>query len=340
MGRSIAQKIAFCLDIDGVLFRGEKVIPEAIRAMQILYQDRNIPLVPLCFLTNSGGQTEHQKAKQLSEKLLVNVTEDQVVLSHTPFKKIIQTTRYNGPSLIIGRGETEAVARKYGLEHVVKSKDLASRDPTCVPFLSLSDGILPSKLNEKRSYGTDYDPIGSIFVFTDPAGPEWYIDLQVSLDLLTSEGVFDGTCQGSHIPMVYASHSDLLWKNEFPLPRLGLGSFMLCLEQLYKQITGETLSYQTFGKPRSEVYAIAADKLRNQADTLWGTRDISNIYAVGDNPAVDVKGANSQGKPWTSVLVRTGVFQGINCHTNKADISVDNVLDAILTGLNIEKDSR
>lgn len=34
----------------------------------------------------------------------------------------------------------------------------------------------------------------------------------------------------------------------------------------------------------------------------------SAIYAVGDNPAADVRGANAAGAPWVSVLVtKTGV---------------------------------
>jgi hypothetical protein len=32
------------------------------------------------------------------------------------------------------------------------------------------------------------------------------------------------------------------------------------------------------------------------------------IYAVGDNPAVDVRGANVAGAPWVSCLVRTGAL--------------------------------
>jgi ribonucleotide monophosphatase NagD (HAD superfamily) len=32
----------------------------------------------------------------------------------------------------------------------------------------------------------------------------------------------------------------------------------------------------------------------------------SGIFAVGDNPAADVRGANLAGPPWVSVLVRTG----------------------------------
>jgi ribonucleotide monophosphatase NagD (HAD superfamily) len=38
--------------------------------------------------------------------------------------------------------------------------------------------------------------------------------------------------------------------------------------------------------------------------------DLVHIFMVGDNPAADIRGANSAGGPWKSLLVRTGVFQG------------------------------
>lgn len=36
--------------------------------------------------------------------------------------------------------------------------------------------------------------------------------------------------------------------------------------------------------------------------------EISQFYMIGDNPKSDIDGANRRG--WTSILVRTGVFQG------------------------------
>jgi ribonucleotide monophosphatase NagD (HAD superfamily) len=57
----------------------------------------------------------------------------------------------------------------------------------------------------------------------------------------------------------------------------------------------------------------------------------SAIYAVGDNPAADVRGANTAGPPWVSVLVRTGVFEGreANSATDPAHIVVDDVAAAV-----------
>lgn len=340
MGRSLLQshiteKIAYCFDIDGVLLQGRKVLPSGLRAMKALYQGSNTPIVPVCFLTNGGGQTESQKALELSKMLQVNIEEDQVVLSHTPFKGFINKIKKRGPALIIGRDRSIHVAQQYGLDTVLTPKDLAARNPACVPFLTGAHGILSETRSDKNICGTLRDPIQSILIFTDPAGQEWYIDLQVTLDLLISGGIFGGMPKKGAAPDLYVSHCDILWKNEFPAPRLGLGSFILCLERLYWQISGDQLQYKRFGKPQPEPYTIAADSLRAQARRLWKSDDISRIYAIGDNPEVDVRGANRQGRPWESVLVRTGVFQGTNCNSDRAKFVVDTVEDAIYSTIGL-----
>ena len=37
---------------------------------------------------------------------------------------------------------------------------------------------------------------------------------------------------------------------------------------------------------------------------------LQHVYAVGDNPKSDVRGANSAGNIWRSILVCTGVYKG------------------------------
>ncbi|KAG1677369.1 hypothetical protein FOA52_010748 [Chlamydomonas sp. UWO 241] len=69
---------------------------------------------------------------------------------------------------------------------------------------------------------------------------------------------------------------------------------------------------------------------------------LSGIYAVGDNPAADVRGANAAGHPWVSVLVRTGVFQGpgTNCAIDPAAVTVPCVEAAVDAGLHRARASR
>jgi ribonucleotide monophosphatase NagD (HAD superfamily) len=95
------------------------------------------------------------------------------------------------------------------------------------------------------------------------------------------------------------------------------------------------LAYRVFGKPHREAYLLAEDALQAQASKLWNAPTCSKIFAIGDNPSADIRGANRQGDPWVSVLVRTGVFNGgLNCPVDPAHIVVDNVEDAILTAMN------
>jgi len=56
---------------------------------------------------------------------------------------------------------------------------------------------------------------------------------------------------------------------------------------------------------------------------------LERYYGIGDNPYSDIQGANNAGKNWTSILVRTGIFQGSNHHEHPADIVCDNVEDAV-----------
>lgn len=70
--------LAFVFDIDGVLIRGGRVLPEAKQALAAIYESGSQPRFPTCFLTNSGGVTEEHKAQELSEWLDVPVHSSQV----------------------------------------------------------------------------------------------------------------------------------------------------------------------------------------------------------------------------------------------------------------------
>ena len=74
-------------DIDGVIVRGRTVLPSAPDAFQLLYDSKLARWrIPSIFVTNAGNTLRQQKADQLSNWLNVPVTEDQVVMSHSPLK--------------------------------------------------------------------------------------------------------------------------------------------------------------------------------------------------------------------------------------------------------------
>ena len=76
------------------------------------------------------------------------------------------------------------------------------------------------------------------------------------------------------------------------------------------------------GKPNKPAYGIATKKLQAQLDELakqsgreGASHALKHIYAFGDNPKSDVRGANSAGNIWRSVLVCTGVYK-VNAHAS------------------------
>lgn len=72
------------VSIDGVLLHVAKPIPGAAETLQFLH-DNNIPFI---LLTNGGGKHETERVADLSAKLGVQLTTDNFVQSHTPFKEL------------------------------------------------------------------------------------------------------------------------------------------------------------------------------------------------------------------------------------------------------------
>jgi len=60
--------------------------------------------------------------------------------------------------------------------------------------------------------------------------------------------------------------------------RFGHGMFMLCLESVYRKLTGQELQYEVLlGKPSLLTYQYAEQLLRRQNHN----RTLSTVYAVG-----------------------------------------------------------
>ena len=80
------------------------------------------------------------------------------------------------------------------------------------------------------------------------------------------------------------------------IPRFGNGAFLLCLESLYKKITGQKLVYSALvGKPSEITYKHSELILQKQAELIFGDSyagPLRNIYFVGDNVCTDIFGAN------------------------------------------------
>ncbi|KAM4734245.1 haloacid dehalogenase-like hydrolase domain-containing 5 [Anableps anableps] len=272
-------------DIDGVLVRGRTPIPAAKQCFRNLVDRNGKYKVPVVFVTNAGNCMRQTKAEHLSHLLEVEVSPDQVMLSHSPLRMFTQFHKMC--VLVSGQGPVEEVAHKLGFEDVVTIDMLRE----AYPVLDVvdhnrrpKDFIPPVK---------DLRPIDAIILFGEPI--RWETNLQLIIDVLLSNGNPGKTWTSTHYPHipVMACNMDLLWMAEAKNPRFGHGMFLVCLESLYKKVTGYDLKYEALiGKPSVVTYNYAELLIRQEAEKLGWSTPVKRLYAIGDNPMADIYGAN------------------------------------------------
>lgn len=167
--------------------------------------------------------------------------------------------------------------------------------------------LIPHYKGEECVVTGDPEPIHAIFVLREPY--DWFLALQVLTDLLRSE---DGLITRDHFKVTNEQKMPLFFANpdfdyaaNYPVSRMTSGAFCVCLEQIYHKYTGHDLAYTLYGKPMSTTYAYVEKFLEEKYGSLP-----EKIFAIGDNPLSDIKGANAAGSIWRSILVRTGCFKG------------------------------
>ncbi|KAG0577455.1 hypothetical protein KC19_5G157400 [Ceratodon purpureus] len=197
--------------------------------------------------------------------------------------------------------------------------------------VSKKDMIMPA--NERQ--------IAAVFVCSDPI--DWGRDLQVLCDVFRAGGYPGKMDSKSPQPPLFFAADDFEYPTKFPVPRFGMGAFRIILQSLYARLMNRPLSCTSFGKPKPIVYHLAAKSLQNVArmmsshdgsapeledqakDEKWET-----LYMIGDNPETDIAGAIGAGRPWFSILVRSGNFRGPGNHDKfPADKVVDDVYAAV-----------
>ncbi|KAL1789742.1 cat eye syndrome critical region protein 5, partial [Sigmodon hispidus] len=271
-------------DIDGVLVRGHRVIPAALEAFSKLLNSQGQMRVPVVFVTNAGNILQHSKAQELSDLLGCKVDPDQVILSHSPMKRFLQ--HHNKRMLVSGQGPLVENARALGFRNVVTIDELRM----ACPELDMVDLERRPKTTPLRN---DFPAIEGVLLLGEPV--RWETSLQLIMDVLLSNGnPRTGLVSAPypHLP-VLASNMDLLWMAEAKMPRFGHGTFLLCLETIYRKVTGKELKYEgLMGKPSILTYQYAEDMIRQQAERRGWSAPIRNLYAIGDNPVSDVYGAN------------------------------------------------
>ncbi|KAI4115023.1 MAG: hypothetical protein LQ345_004299 [Seirophora villosa] len=324
---NFTDQYAFAFDIDGVLIRGGKPIPQAVEAMKVLNGQNEFGVkVPYIFVTNGGGKTEQERCLDLSRQLEMEISPG----------------KYGTVLVVGGEGDKcRTVAEGYGFRDVVTPGDIIKDNKDTTPFRKLTDD--ESKHSRARNFGET--EISAIFVFADSR--DWAGDQQIILDVLMSKHGRLGTRSESFDegPPIFFSHNDIVWSTSHQLTRLGMGALRASLEAMYKAMTGKELMSTAFGKPQIGTFQFATRLLQQwRKDTHGINAPPRTVYFVGDTPESDIRGTNEfnasdqSENQWYSILVRTGVFQEGTKPAFQPNATVDNVLEAVKHGIQREVD--
>ncbi|XP_067096742.1 haloacid dehalogenase-like hydrolase domain-containing 5 [Osmerus mordax] len=272
-------------DIDGVLVRGKTPIPAAKKAFQKLVDSQGQFLVPVVFVTNAGNCLRQKKADQLSHILGVPISQDQVMLSHSPLRMF---RKYHDKCVLVsGQGPVLDIAKNLGFKNVLSIDMLREH----FPLLDMVDHN--RRPNLPTSPFLNIPQIEAVILFGEPI--RWETNLQLIIDVLLTNGNLNNpyvSHHSAHIPLL-ACNMDLMWMAEAHSPRFGHGTFLVCLESLYRKITGQELKYEALmGKPSELTYHFAEFLIREQAAERGWRMPIRSLYAIGDNLMTDIYGAN------------------------------------------------
>lgn len=317
--------IAFAFDIDGVCIRSKTPIPGANEALALLQQLK----IPFIFLTNGGGKTEKDHVALLAERLHLELSEDQFLQAHTPFKDLV-TQLKDKNILVLGgtRDSMRNVAETYGFQHVYTSSDIYKSFPDIYPFDELTSDYHEETGRQVKLNSEGRFQISAILIWSSPR--TWGLDLQIMMDLLLSEKGYVNTISSKNgdkslpnsgygedsQPAVYWCNPDITWATAYPLPRIAQGSFRAALQGIWLAQTGlrHIPNETTIGKPTRATFLYGEKTLVAHNRKLHGdnAHQIEIVYMVGDNPSSDIQGANAfhspRGIEWRSILVETGLY--------------------------------
>jgi HAD superfamily hydrolase (TIGR01456 family) len=334
------------MDIDGVFRRGNQVIPNSLQALQLLqtplsqfsskFKGINAGL-PFVFITNGGGHLESYKANELNRILGITnpnkgVKAEDMILCHTPLREIV--AQYADDYIIIaGLGDILSIAHDYGFKKAITLDEYSAMFPylSRLSLLGKSEErvqMLAERGRQRFNFVKDaaLPQVKAVFYLSDPT--MWEENLQITCDLLISKDGIPGSIRSKNDPQfvkLYLTNPDIVFADAFTLPRIAQGSYLLCLDALFKRQYGMPIEFTYYGKPTANTFKFAERYLRQRHIHQF---NISHFYMIGDNPEGDIKGANMNG--WQSILVRTGLFKGPeNDPHNPATFIKENILESI-----------
>ncbi|KAG8226700.1 hypothetical protein J437_LFUL005516, partial [Ladona fulva] len=275
INRLLADKATFGLlfDIDGVLVRSNRVLPDVRETFLRLVDSNKKFRVPTVFVTNAGNKLRQQKASQLTNWLGVEVSEEQVVMAHSPLS--LFTPFHNKHALLSGQGPVVDIAKDLGFTNVTTMETLRDTFPSL-------DAVNHERYNPAPSaLGPYFKPVEVVVLFGEPV--RWETSLQLLIDILMTNGLPNNAPNEiiyPHIP-VLACNMDLQWMAAACMPRFGHGAFLICLENLYKKITEKDLIYTALiGKPSEITYHHAHQLIMKQAKEIGVADEMKTLYAI------------------------------------------------------------
>uniref|UniRef100_A0A673CPQ1 Zgc:77375 n=1 Tax=Sphaeramia orbicularis TaxID=375764 RepID=A0A673CPQ1_9TELE len=247
-------------DIDGVLVRGKMPIPAAKKAFEKLVDSQGQFVVPVVFVTNAGNCLRQTKADQLSHILGVPITQEQVIMSHSPLRML---KKYHDKCVLVsGQGPVLEIAKNLGFQNVV-SIDMLRES---FPLLDMVDHNRRPKL--PSNLVRNLPKVEVVILFGEPI--RWETNLQLIIDILLTNGNLSSAHQTQkmpHLPLAERLNTD--------------------------KITGEDLKYEALmGKPSELTYHFAEYLIRCQAVQKQWKLPVTSLYAIGDNLMTDIYGAN------------------------------------------------
>jgi len=334
-------------DIDGVLIRDGVPIPNATKALDMLIEnDSKQAKYPYIFVTNGGGYSEADKAKKVSKVMDHHIHESAVITAHTPIKTLVDKYKDNDVLLVSKSHKTsEHLAKVYGFHHFTSLQQYIEERPFLYPakYSTFWTKGVASEYDIKKTKENQLS-FKAIILLEEPY--DWGECIQIICDILQSK---DGLLEKNNINKsdtqvidLHIANPDISYGGEFVLPRFTMGALTECVKTLFKIQTGRELIFTFYGKPYKLTYDYAKDLLSNQLKKLNHNQQqhqsLKRIYAIGDNPYSDIKGANNlKSEGWVSILVKTGCWKSEHNHPEiPADYFVHDVLEAIQLILRLE----
>uniref|UniRef100_A0A8D0AHX0 Uncharacterized protein n=1 Tax=Sander lucioperca TaxID=283035 RepID=A0A8D0AHX0_SANLU len=251
----------------GVLLRGGSLIPAARRAFRKLLDRNNNFLFPVVFVTNAGSCQRHHKAQQLSHLLDVQISPEQVVLSHSPLRML--KSFHDKCVLVSGQGPLTDIANSLGFQKVVNVEQLREHHPL---LDMVEHGTRPKPPSSPLQ---TFPQIEAIILFGEPI--RWETNLQLLIDVLCPCSPATSTSHGWQRRRLHGNNT----------PQEG-----------NLKLTGRELQYEALlGKPSLLTYRYAERQLRLQNHGQRKTQTMpsgNQTFSLlpRDNLMTDIYGAN------------------------------------------------